>query len=80
MRIRSAVVTALAAAGAATLATQPAAANPASSPSVSALTESEVVRLLRIPLSESNVKAVLGLVEIAARPLNMEKGASLTGK
>ncbi|OKI08118.1 hypothetical protein A6A06_35310 [Streptomyces sp. CB02923] len=80
MRIRSAVVTVLAAAGAAALAPQPAAADPASSPAVSSLTESEVVGLLRIPLSESNVKAVLGIVETTARPLNMEKGASLTGK
>lgn len=80
MRIRSAVVTVLAAAGAAALAPQSAAANSASSPTISSLTESEVVGLLRIPLSESNVATVLGLAETAARPLNMEKGASLTGK
>ncbi|MEV5598699.1 hypothetical protein [Streptomyces sp. NPDC052496] len=80
MRIRPAVVTVLAAAGAAALATPPAAANSASSPVVSSLTESKAVELLRIPLSESNVKAVLGLAQRAARPLNMEKGASLTGR
>ncbi|MFI0263838.1 hypothetical protein ACH4OW_33030 [Streptomyces sp. NPDC017056] len=82
MRIRSAVITAVAAAGAAAALAPQAAAAPAaaSSPAVSALTDNEVVRLLRIPLSESTMKGALGTLENAARPLNMEKGASLTGK
>ncbi|MFH8409743.1 hypothetical protein ACH4FX_33915 [Streptomyces sp. NPDC018019] len=81
MRIRSAVLTAVAAAGAAALAPQPAAASSsASSPVVSSLTDSKAVQLLRIPLSERNVELALDTVETVARPLNMEKGASFTGK
>ncbi|KOT88144.1 hypothetical protein ADK86_33430 [Streptomyces sp. NRRL F-5755] len=79
MRIRSAVITAVAAAGAAALVPQPAAAS-GSSPVVSSLTDSKAVELLRIPLSERNVELALDAVETVARPLNMEKGASFTGR
>ncbi|KOG52731.1 hypothetical protein ADK76_31055 [Streptomyces griseoflavus] len=80
MRIRSAVITAVAAAGAAALVPQPAAASSGSSPVVSSLTDSQAVRLLRVPLSERNVELALDAVETVARPLNMEKGASFTGR
>ncbi|WP_150246977.1 hypothetical protein [Streptomyces albofaciens] len=80
MRIRSAVITAVAAAGAAALVPQPAVASTASSPVVSSLTDSKAVQLLRIPLSERNVELALDAVETVARPLNMEKGASFTGR